>query len=115
MTNPPLDLVAPGRWVKALRRQRQLSLEAGPREEAMRHARSCYDLWLAAFVLQVFPRVRQAIDAGEDERVAGTEEIEQHLQFATTVAPRTTAFLGADYFAARRLPRRAGSQGPGLG
>ena len=36
-------------------------------------------LQLVHDVLQVLQRTRQAIDAGDDERVAGAQEIEQHL------------------------------------
>ena len=64
-------------------------------------------LQLVHDVLQVLQRARQAIDAGDDERVAGAQEVEQHLQFAAAVAARAARLLGADHLAPRRFQRGA--------
>ena len=54
--------------------------------------RDALGLQLVYDVLQVFQRTRQAIDAGDDKRVAGSHEVEQHLQFAAAVARVPLAF-----------------------
>ena len=54
-------------------------------------------------VLEVLQRARQTIDAGDDERVAGAQKVEQHLQLGAAVAARATGLLGTNYLAARRL------------
>ena len=54
-------------------------------------------------VLKVFQRTRQSVDARNDERVAGTQKVEQHLQLSAAVATRTTGLLGTNHLAARRL------------
>ena len=72
--------------------------------------RDALGLQLVHDVLQVLQRARQAIDAGDDERVAGAQEVEQHLQFAAPVAARAARLLGPDHLAARPpSARRAGS------
>jgi hypothetical protein len=56
-------------------------------------------------VLKVFQRTRQSVDTCDDERVAGTQKVEQHLQLGAAVATRTTGLLGTNHLAARRLQR----------
>jgi hypothetical protein len=58
-------------------------------------------------VLKVLQRARQAVDAGDHERVAGAQEIEQYLKFGAAVAARAACLLGPDHLAARRLQRGA--------
>jgi len=50
-------------------------------------------------VLEVLERTRETIDASDDRRVAGAQEVEQHLQFATAGA----RLLGADHLATSRF------------
>ena len=64
-------------------------------------------LQLVHDVLEVLQRTRQAVDAGDHERVAGAQEIEQQLQFGAAVATRAAGLLGPDHLAARRLQRGA--------
>jgi hypothetical protein len=63
--------------------------------------RDALGLELVHDVLQLLQRARQTIDAGDDERVTGAHEIEQHLQFAAPVAARPTRLLGSDYVITR--------------
>jgi hypothetical protein len=57
-------------------------------------------------VLKVLDRARQAIDAGDDQRIAGPQEFEQSLQLGAPVAARAAFCLGANYRTARRLQCR---------
>src|SRR4051794_14185282 len=54
-------------------------------------------------VLQVLQRPRQTINARYDERVAGAQKIEQHLQLGAPVAARAARLLGADDLAPCRF------------
>jgi hypothetical protein len=65
--------------------------------------RDAAGLQLVHDVLEVFQRSRQAINAGDDKRVTGAQELEQCLEFGAAVATRAARFLGADHLAARRL------------
>ena len=62
-----------------------------------------FALRLVHDVLEVFQRAGQTIDSGDDERVAGAQKVEQHLELGAAVAARATGLLGTNYLAARRL------------
>ena len=51
--------------------------------------------------------MRQTIDAGDDERVAGGQEVEQDLQFGAPVAPRAFSARITSQPAALSLAKRA--------
>jgi len=61
-------------------------------------------------VLQVLHRARQPVDAGDYERVALTQELEQPLQLGAVVAAGSTRLLGADDLAAGG-PQRGALEG----
>ena len=69
--------------------------------------RDAAGLELVHDVLEVLQRARQTVDAGDDEGVAGAQEVEQHLQFAAAVAAGAARRLGPDHLAAGRLERGA--------
>jgi hypothetical protein len=62
------------------------------------------DLEFVHDVLEILQRARQTVDAGDDdERVAGTQKVEQHLQLGAAIATRAAGFLRTDHLAASRL------------
>ncbi len=44
-----------------------------------------------------------AVDAGDNQRVAGLHEVEQHLQLGQAATLRPAGLLGADHLAASRF------------
>jgi len=60
-------------------------------------------LQLVHDVLEVLQRAREAVDAGDHQRVAGLHEVEQHLQLGPPVAAGAGRRLGADHLATGRL------------
>jgi hypothetical protein len=53
-------------------------------------------------VLEVLERAGQTVDASNNERVAGTQKVEQHLQLGAAIAPRAAGLLGTNHLATRR-------------
>jgi hypothetical protein len=54
-------------------------------------------------VLQLLDRAGEAIDVGDDQDVAGVQEVQEGLQLGAPVAARVSRRLGADHRAASRL------------
>ena len=63
-------------------------------------------LQLAHDVLQVAYRARQSVDAGDHQRVASADEVEQRAQLVAPLGRCPAHLLAADDVAASRLERR---------
>jgi len=58
-------------------------------------------------VLEVFHGARQAVDAGDDQRVVLAQELEQRLQLSAPATTGAAGLLSADDLAAGGLERGA--------